>query len=166
MATPNKIHQDVMYYGAVKYLSTLEMPNNSITSDMISTTDPIVSTKLQRRIAHKYFQDGTIADDQEGMHIVYGSTGILVGFECCITETAIVGDSTVNVDLWLNGSTILTGTVNFTSAHAVRTVLTATFSALPLADDDVLEVEVDATVSSGTLPVGLLCILTHDEDAA
>jgi len=165
MPSPDRIANDVHFVGATTFLGSVAMPDGSITSDMISS-NLIDATKLRRRLSHKYFQDGTIADSKETIHIVYGNTGTLIGFQVAVTEVVTTSNSIVDVDLLVNGSSVLSAVVQITNSHSVYEVVLGTITTTALVQGDVIEIDIDATVYSGTLPVGLVVITTQDEDPA
>ena len=97
--------------------------------------------------------------------MVYGTTGTVVAFEVG-SVTACTGDSTITVDLHKNGASILTGVITLDSANTAYIVEAGTLSSATLADGDVLEVVVNATVGTGTLGNGVFASCIIREDAA
>lgn len=140
-------------------------PDQSITTDSLSATLAVPTSKQVHRFSSTAAsQSGTAADAETTVAIIRGA-GTAVSCEVVVTTTAITGDSTVTVDVHKNGSSMLTGVVTLTSSDAQYAEKAATFSSTTLADGDIVDIIVDATVGTGSLPVGVGIDFRWDEAA-
>lgn len=106
----------------------------------------------------------TAADANQVVYEVTGATGLLLSIKAGSCVKA-VGDSTVSIDVKKNGTTVLTAPIVLDNANTNLVSEAGTLVATPtLAAGDVLEVYVDATVGTGTLPLGLWVKITLKED--
>lgn len=141
----------------------------SITNAMVSATAAIDATKMQHQHQHPVvLQNHGSAPTAVRKTIarVRGLTGTVVRFEAGIVQPLTVGS--VTVDLYKNGSTILSAVITLnttvgTGGVAYNTVV-GTLASASLVQDDVLEVVVAVTTPTGG--GGLFCQLTTREDAA
>lgn len=142
-----------------------------ITNSMIGaggTGLGIAASKLEHQfqatVAQAYAT--TIATFRQSIHLVRGATGTLISFACYLSQ-ACIGDSTVSVQLKKNGSNVLSAALTFSSADAAFALKSTTsFTSTALAVGDYLEVDVTATVGTGTLGKGFFAELNSREDAA
>lgn len=108
-------------------------------------------------------QSGTVAAERKPIHIAT-APGEIVTIRFSPTQTAAVGDSTVTCDIYKNGSSILTGTVQIDSGDAARAKVSGTPSSTTYVAGDVFESVVTVSAGTGTLPVGLGVDFVLDED--
>lgn len=141
-------------------------PNGSITNDSIKAAAGVEASKLQHQFQKNLAQvHGTAATtERRVIHTVRGVSGTVVEFRAGVV-VAITGDSTIDVDLIKNGTTILSAAIQLDNANTAYAFEDATISSATLAADDVLEVVVTATVNTGTLGQGLFVETTIREDA-
>jgi hypothetical protein len=114
-----------------------------------------------------YSQEGATnaATETRVLHVVYGSTGTIIGFHAGAV-VVLTGNDTCTLDLKKNGTTILTAVVSLASSDTVYVVKPAAgFTSTALVAGDVLTVTVTATHNAGALPKGVFCRVTLDEDA-
>lgn len=143
-------------------------PAGSITDASVIAGADIAATKLE----HQYSKQLSLTDHatvaaavRRVLHYVRGTTGTIVEFGV-LASVAAIGDSTVTIDLYKNGSSILTGTFQLDSGDAAGALVTGTLSSAALVVTDRLEVVVTVSAGTGTLPKGLTTHLVVREDAA
>ncbi|MAH47562.1 hypothetical protein CMI37_17205 [Candidatus Pacearchaeota archaeon] len=166
MANPTRIEGDMFVAGNISS-RTMAIPDGTVINADVSASAAIAATKMEHRHQVHYSQevDTTAADEGRVIHVVYGSTGSIVAVEAgCVI--ANIGDSTVTVDLHNNGASILTAPISIDSGDAAYAIVAGSIDTAALADDDVLEVIIDATVGGGTLGKGLFVSVIISEDAA
>lgn len=158
--------------GATQIVGTLNVPAGSITADDIATGADIPTSKTVHRHVLQYSQAGgaSVADATVPIHIARGTTGTLIAVEVAIL-TAAIGDSTVTVDLQKSTgggafASMLTAVVEIDSSTVVRTAGAATLDSTSFTDGDILELIINATAGTGTLPQGLIVTVTLDETPA
>jgi hypothetical protein len=88
------------------------------------------------------------------LHSIVGTTATLNTFVAGMVVPNI-GDSTVSVDLLKNGSTVLTAPISLSSADAARAQVTAAITDFDAVVGDLYEVDIIATIGTGTLGLGL-----------
>jgi hypothetical protein len=144
---------------------TFTPPSGCIGDSAIAGSAGIQSTKLTARreivLADPSATAG--ASKQQTIHVIYGATGTLVDYSAGAVVPLGSGD-TYTVDLYKNGSSILTAVISLASTDGARTLKAAGgFTSTSLADGDWLEVKTTYTHSSGTAPEGVTIRLTLDE---
>jgi len=164
MARAETIHGDLHCTGTISS-KTITLPSSTVDDDSVEAAAGIQATKLQQQYSKFYAQesDTTSATEDYCIHCVHGSTGTVVAFEAG-SVTACVGDSTITVDLHKDGASILTAAITLDSSNAAYTPEAGTIDSASIADSDVLEVVVVATVGTGTLGKGVYasCIIRED----
>ena len=137
--------------------------NSEVTAD---ADERIESTKMVHRNWVSYAQNhgSAVVDQRTPVHVVSGQAGTLIGVKASLV-VACVGDSTVDVQIKVNGSNVLTAAIQFTDGEAAFDVLDAAgFTDNELVEDDVIEVDINATVGTGTLGQGIVVTILLDED--
>lgn len=147
--------------------TTMDIPASTVTNNMVSATADIDASKLEHQFAKVYAQESgtTSADATQAVHVVYGATGTLVRFEAG-SITACAGAATIDVDLLVNGSSVLSAAITLDNANTARIVEVGTISSASLSDGDVIEIDVDATAGGGTIGNGVFASLILREDAS
>ena len=141
------------------------LPAASITNTNIAAFAAIAATKLQHQHQPCGAQPNTAAaDETRVLHVVHGTSGSVVDFEAGSIGVA-VGDAITTIDLKKNGTTILSAPITLDSGNVARTVEAAVISGGTLVAGDVLEVVIDATIGTGTLPTGVFWMAKIREDA-
>ncbi len=124
------------------------------------------ATKLSQQI-HGVFKQSSIvvaATDRQVIHLVAGLTANVQDFRVGL-RVAAAGAATVTVDLWKNGSSILTSPITLNSSSVVGTLYSpGGYTSTTSAVGDVFEVNVVATAGGGTLPMGVHALLRILED--
>lgn len=165
------INEDVRINGDLS-AATQTLSASSVGDSQVKSNAAIVATKLQHRTEFNYKQaNGTaiIAATGDPLTILY-KAGTLVKVSACITGAiATGGDRTVNVDVQKGNAanayaTMLTGTIQFTNASALRTVSSATLASTTLAADDQLIIVVTVAGSASAQAQGLLVTVVVFQD--
>lgn len=133
-------------------------PDESIGSDAISSSDPLVEGKTYHRQVAIHSQSSlTAAVDETKVFYKAYRAGTITQVQVGVTDQA-VGDSTVGVDVHKNGVSILSADITLTNADTDYSEQTAgLLGGVPVAfvAGDVFEAVIDATVGTGTLPKGV-----------
>lgn len=153
------------FKGAVT-LASVNLPSECVEDRHVEAGAGIDSDKLEHQHRVTYGQANTAAvDETRIIHVVHGTTGEVIAFVAGSIAKA-VGDATCTVDLKKNGTTVLTGVITLDSGNTNRVAEAGTLSGtVTLAVGDVLEVVIDGTIGTGTLPTGVFCSATIKEDA-
>lgn len=159
------LDDDVIVRGVLR-ANTIVLTTESVGSTQFSSADPLAVAKQVHQYNRSFAQNhGTAAAAQrQVIHVAQGA-GTLVSFGGGIT-VACVGDSTITINLYKNGSTILSSTVTITSSNAANAVEEATFSSAPYSAGDVFEAVVTVSAGTGTLGQGAFAKLVVAEAAA
>lgn len=148
--------------------NTMTLPASSVGDSQVKSDANVDADKLQSRNYALLQQDrgSAAATQRQTVHICRGTTGIIKEIATTLS-VANVGDSTVDVDVLLNGTTVMGGgAIQFTSSDSALAIKTGTLTTTALAQGDVLEISITATVGTGTLGQGLLVQVKIDEDAS
>lgn len=171
MATVVTYAGDVRVNGALR-ATTIQIPDETIDDDAIAAAG-LSATVLQHQYQPVYTQVSTVtaAADRKVVHVVHGVSGTIIGFSAsAVTKMTAAGpdDRAVTVDLYKNGASILSAviTMNKSTLTANFLLLDGTLSSTTLAADDVLEVVVAISGSTGTQALGVFAKLVLREDAA
>lgn len=154
---------EVVFNGTMRARSTVALPANCVGDSQVSASSPLAVEKVD----HQYIltdgqNHGSAATAQRKcIHIARGA-GTIVAFRVS-QLVAAVGDSTVTIDLYKNGSSILTGTITINNGQAARALTSGTLSSSTVAADDVFEVVQTISAGTGTLPQGVTWQLTTEE---
>jgi len=164
MADNNYIPGNLVVGGRFQ-CSSYSAPSESITTTNFSSAigDRLEATKQvhQHQVQYNQKHGTAVVTERKPVHIAKG-TGSIVEVEAALV-VACIGDSTIVVNLYKNGSTVLSGTISFDSGDAAFAKLLATVSSASYVDGDVFEVVVTATVGTGTLGQGLIVNVTLRE---
>jgi len=161
------VNNDLLVTGTVS-AKALTLTNASITDANVVAAAGVQASKLQHQFTQCYAQPGAnnATVERKVIHVVRGATGTVLEFKVG-ARVAAIGAATATLDLYKNGTTMLTGTISLTSATAAYILLAGTLASSSLAVGDVLEAVVTAaTAGGGTLAIGLFAYLTLREDAA
>jgi len=147
---------------------TLTPPSGSITNAAVVAAAGIDASKLEHRyrpsLSQAYGSAGT--SERRAVHQVIGATGTINSVRAMLA-LAPVGNSTHVIQIKKNGSNILSTAITLDSGNTNFIDETDTgFTSAALVAGDVLEVDVTATVGTGTLGQGLHVMIDLDEDAA
>lgn len=161
------IPTDVLVLGNLA-ATTMTVPLGAVSDGQVVGSAGVQATKLQqqRAVVHADTFATTTAALRKAIAVVNGAVGALVSFGAGATTEAL-GNSTVTVKLYKNGSDILSADITLDdtlTALAVR--LAAGFSSTALAAGDVLEIVLTVSAGSGTLPAGFFARLVFTESPA
>jgi hypothetical protein len=137
----------------------------------VAASANIMATKKQGKFNLTYSKTGTVAADKAYLRIVAGATGTLLKVQALVTETiATGGDRVVHVDVQKSTgggafASVLSATIDFTSASVLLTASAGTFSSTSIQAGDVLMFNITVAGAAGNQALGLLACLTIAEDA-
>lgn len=147
--------------------TTMTIPSGSVVDASINPGAGVEATKLQHEHVGKTEPNGattTAAVAQGCLHVCRGPTAQIQDFSVLV-RTAAIGAATVTIDLWKNGVSILSGTYNITSGLAAYVLHSIAVTSANLVAGDVVEMAITAAAAGGgTLPKGVLGVLTVYED--
>jgi len=165
MAGLSRLEGDLFVNGALS-AQTLNIPTGGISrSAQVATTgDPIEATKLQHRHSKTYPLTDHVTDavaKRVAIHVCKAVASI-VSFQAGSTVAATSTGAAV-VDLKVNGTTRLTGTITLDSGNAAFAQESAPgFTDVTLVAGDVVEVAINS-VSGSPLPKGVHATVVIDE---
>ena len=153
----NLDYNDWTHVGNHSFQRAPTVPDGSFGDAQISTANPITAPKLQHQYDVIYSQlNGVAAASERKVVHVARSAGSVAAFEAG-PVTIAAGAATVTLDLRKNGTSILTGVITLTSAHAAYNKVAGALNpaSVAYALGDVFEVVTVATAGGGTLPQGV-----------
>ena len=162
MAEPNQIFGDMRITGQL-IVGSITLPNSCITDINVASNAAIGATKLEHQYPLHHVQaTGTaVVSRSENLHVVRGTTGLLIGVEAMVDTAPTGADRTISINV-LKGSqstgfaTLLTTPLVINNTHVARQVLAASLAAvLTLADGDTIRVEVTVAGAAGAQGQGL-----------
>ena len=148
---------------------TFSAPVSCISDTAVATPSAgaagINTTKNNHRQHARYAQPNTTAvTETRPIWITYGTSGTLVKFRAG-SIVANIGAATVTVDLWKNGSSILSAPITLNSSDTARTpVDVGSFTSTTTAAGDWFDAVITATAGGGTLATGVYAELIVDEN--
>jgi hypothetical protein len=156
------------FVGQVSYGGTVVFPPATVTNASF-TSDPslaLAATKQEHQfqLRHSQVHASDATAERRVLHLVRGLTGDSIEFECG-NVIAATGNSTVTIDVYKNGTTILSAPVVLDNANTAYAKESGTISVAALAAGDVIEIVQTISAGSGTLPRGVFAQLTIREDA-
>jgi len=161
----SRIEGDVHYAGNVSFGATVNLPPASVTAANIQSAAGIEATKQQSRlrpIVMNGTDSGDVSVDETKVIHVARASGTIQGFRAGAVGPC-TGDSTVDVDLTKNGTTVLSAAIQLDNTQAAYVLVEGTIGSPAIVAGDVLEVSFDATVGTGTLATGVFAQLVIDE---
>lgn len=166
MSTPSRIEGDTYIAGALS-CQTLTIPSGTVLNAAVGAGADIDASKLEHQYQKVWADesDTTASAQDHVIHVVYGTAGTVVAFECGNVVANLV-DATITVDLHNNGASILTAAIELDNGDAAYAVVGGTIDTATLADGDVLEVVITVAAGGGTLGKGVFASCIIREDAA
>lgn len=159
------INGDFHYNGTLS-AKIFNPPPGSIRNDDVEQNTGIEASKLQQ--AYRIGRFETVATTASTLtipvHGVIGAELSLINFEAGVVVPCI-GDSTIDVDLLKNGTTVLSAPITLNSTHTARQIVLGTIVDTDAVADDVYEIDIVATIGTGTLGLGLFAYARVYEDA-
>jgi len=167
----DQINNDLHVNGTLS-AKTANLPDGCIGDDEIQSNAGIAASKIVHQFDLNYTQvPGTaVVAATHDLRIVKGATAVVAAIEAAITGTIATGaDRTVNVDLQKGNAgsafaTILTGTIEFDNADALRTPTAGAIASPNLVDGDILRVVITVAGAAGNQADGLIVSVTLQED--
>lgn len=144
---------------------TVRIPAGSLGDQEFASSDPLTAAKQQHQFPQRFSQAyGTAA--VAARHVVHAarSAGTLLEFRCGLA-VANIGAATVTINLYKNGSTILSAPVVLDSSGVAYALTDGVFSSASYVANDVFEVVVTVAAGGGTLGQGLVAQLMVREAA-
>jgi len=134
---------------------TVTLPNSSVGNTQINSSDPIAATKLDHQYCPVFRQaHGTAATAERRVIHVAQAAGSVAGIGVGVV-VACIGDSTITVNLYKNGSTVLSAPVVLDNSNTAFAIEAGAISSASYSADDVFEVVVTVSAGTGTLGQGL-----------
>lgn len=147
---------------------SLSLPAGCLRSTHFSTTSPVSASKKKiphRRFALQQVHGSAATTERRVFFNCIGTTGVLRSVRAGVLVAA-VGAATVTIDIYKNGSSVLSSVLTLDVNNAIRTEEVALLLDRDLAAGDLLEFVVVATAGGGTLPQGLYVQYDAYEDYA
>lgn len=135
---------------------TLVPSAGCVTDASVLAATNVAASKLEQQ-KHVHFSQvhGSAATtERRVVYIVRGATATIQEARFGVT-VACIGAATITIDVYKNGSSILSSTVVLDNTNTAYTEENATFSSTSLVADDVLELVITAAAGGGTLGQGL-----------
>jgi len=147
--------------------TAITLPSSCVDNAKVAAAAGVDASKLEHQHQITLAQDNGAASAAQTrvVHVVYGATGTLLAFQAGC-ETACIGDSTIDVDLHVNGSSVLSAAIELSSSESAYELVEGTISSADLTADDVIEIVITVTAGTGTLGEGVFANLVLREDAA
>ena len=168
MTIPSRLEGDHYVNGNLA-AKTMTIPASAVSNTHIAANAGLSASKQEHRFSQTYSQAAgvTAADEDKAVHIVYGSTGEIIGFEAG-SGGVCVGDGTITVDLRKNGVTnsLLSAAIVLDSSNTAYVAEAGTIGTADVVDGDVLQVVVATAKTSGTVGTGVFARIIFNEDAA
>jgi hypothetical protein len=163
---------DTTLKGKTTVVGQFAAPSGSITNANIATAAGIAASKVVHRFPLNYAQaDGASVADATVTLYVAAAAGEVKSVEVGLGGAAAAGDSTVDVDILKSTgggafASMLSAAITVDSSTVIRTAEVGVVSSGSYADGDILRVDVDATVGTGTLPQGIVVTVICEENPA
>lgn len=161
----NRIDGSLYVTGTLK-VGSMDLPAASVTDANMDPANPIDVDKQIHQYVHTYSQNraAAVAAERKAVFSATGD-GVLVNVQAGVTQAA-VGDSTITVDVYKNGVSVLTGVLTIDSGDAAFATQTAavTVGSEGYSAGQVFEVVIAVSAGTGTLPRGVYVSLTVNEE--
>ena len=166
MATPSR-HEGGLHVDGNLTMKTIGLPAGGVVNTHVSENAGLDATKLkhQYEITQAQGSGDNVAAETQVRHLVYGTTGEVIAFEGG-SIVAGLGTYEVTIDLLKNGTTVLTTPVVLTTNETAMEVVSSVIGTTPLVANDVLEVDISITGTTGTAAQGVFSRLVVREDPA
>lgn len=138
---------------------------SSVTDAKVAAAADIAATKHRHQHRAMWQQPNSAATaETRVLHVAYGLGDIIAVQAGSIAKA--VGDSTVTIDIKLNGTTILSGTIQLDNANSAYTPESPSLATIAYAAGDVFTAVITISAGTGTLPTGVYVGLTVNEKPA
>lgn len=151
----NTIDGDLYVRGTLR-TGLFAPPANSVGNTNITSADPIIASKLYRRLSPLVAQtktSGASVAERRVCHVGYGA-GNVVAIRAGVQQ-ALVGGATTTIDLYKNGVSVLSATVVLDNTDTAYGLRSGTIASAPYVAGDVFEVVITVAAGGGTLGQGL-----------
>jgi hypothetical protein len=160
----SRLEGDVFVNGTLS-AKTFNPPDNSITRDaQIAAGLNLDASKIE----HRYVKTLALTDHatdsavvRKVVHVVQGATATINSFSAGVTVAATLTGACV-VNLYVNGTTVLSATITLDSANAAFAQEAGTLSDADLVAGDVVEIAIDSTTGANK-PKGVNATVVIDE---
>lgn len=160
MTTParaSRVEGDFDHAGTHRFLSAVEVPDDSFGDAEFNGSDPLTTPKMQHRHVLRHGQkDGTDVVSETQVLYVAGAAGTVARVEVRPTTAPDGGDKQYTIDVQKasdasgSWSSLLTGAITLDDADTDDTLVAGTLIATPTyADGDAIRVVVTASGSTG-----------------
>jgi hypothetical protein len=165
VAETSKVSGNLVVSGNLK-AGSFDMPANSVGDTEMTAARPADVDKVLHLHQHVYAQNrsAAVATERKAAFVAYAD-GVVLDVTAAVTQAA-VGDSTVTVDVYKNGASILSSVLTFDSGDAAFASQSAALSSPGYSAGQVVEVVVTSTPGTGTPPRGLAVTVTAKEASA
>lgn len=165
MANRVTFPEDVWVAGNLSAKS-MTFPAGAVGNADVAGAAGLAATKLEHQYEPVFNQvhGSAAATERRVIHVVRGATGDLISFKAGVV-VANIGAATIDIDLLVNGSSVLSAAIQLDSGDAAYAIVEGTITSATLAVGDVIEVDVTATAGGGTLGQGLFALPVIREDA-
>jgi len=157
------VHNGALHINGALSSKTFTPPASSIGNNAVEANAGVNASKLEHQHQKVDAQSNAGANVARRVvvHVVKGATGDITAFVARNT-TAASGSDYTDVDLLVNGSSVLSSAVRLNLA-ASTTLTSGTVSSADLVQDDVVEIEF--TLSGSNVGNGGMGMVTIREDA-
>jgi len=137
--------------------AVIVLPSSCITNTMIAAAAAIDATKLEQQYTPEYAQpSGQPAyAETKKLHTTYAA-GDVIAFEAGSVLPNLDG-ATVDVDLQVDGASILTAAVELDDTHTAYEIVSGTIDTEDIAAGKVLTVVITPTPGTGSCAQGVFC---------
>lgn len=134
---------------------TFSAPVSCIGDANVSSSNPLLCTKSYQQVRAKFSQAHGVAAITERRVIHKAQAAGSVYAIKALLVIPNIGAATITVDLRKNGTTVMTGVITLSSTGVAYIASSGAIATTSYAVDDVFELVITATVSTGTLGQGL-----------
>lgn len=159
---------DATVTGALRVFGTFTPASSSLNGTAINPSVPVDETRLRAHHVARYLESAATTIATKTIRLitkVKGATGKILSFDASMS-TACLTTATVTIDIKKNGTTILSGTLNFANTDAANTAknIASLLTSTSLVVGDYIDAVITASASGGTLGAGFSCELRWAED--
>lgn len=156
---------DLLVTGVLLVTGRTYIANPSINNAVVPSGADWQARKLQHQhrciVAHK--SDETVTDEAYVVHEVLGLVGTLIKVACGFVVAPVGGD-TVEIDVLVNGASIMVAPIELDAADSPYNIVTAAIDSAGLAVGDIIEVAINAVAAGGTPAKGVFAYVDLVED--
>ncbi len=166
MAYVAQLNGDVLIAGELHGLTRVIVPASTIVNASVSPSAAIAASKLQRSLRYSGMYAGSAVDETILAFFIKGTTATFKHFTVS-NITANAGDSEVDVDVQLDGVSILADPVTLTSSTGAYSENEGEISTTTGSDGSYVTIVLDATASgTDALAIDVFWQLDYDETYA